>query len=149
KNNVKVTDIQLRRQVIVTVSAVVNLYWDLVTFNEDVRLKEQALARAQKLYEDNKKRVEFGTLASIEVTRGAAEVSSAKEDLLISQTNLAQQETVLKNALSRNGVASPWLDEVKLVPLDRIVVPEKDDIRPVAELVQLALETRPEVEQTR
>ncbi len=47
----------------------------------------------------------------------------AQEDLLISRTNVAQQETVLKNALSRNGVESVWLDEVRVIPLDHIEVP--------------------------
>jgi outer membrane protein TolC len=149
KNNLKVTQLQVKLQVITTISAVLNLYWDLVSFNEDVRIKEQALATAQKLYEDNKKQVAIGTLSAIEVTRAAAEVSAAKENLLIAQTNVAQQETVLKNALSRNGVASAWLDDVHIVPLDRIVVPEKEDLKPVAELVEQALNKRPEIERTR
>lgn len=149
KNNMKVTDLQVKRQVITTVSAVMNLYWDLVSFNEDVRIKEQALATAQKLLEDNKKQVAIGTLSAIEVTRAAAEVSSSKENLLIAQTNVAQQETVLKNALSRNGVATPWLDDVHIVPLDHIEVPEKEDLAPTADLVAEALERRPELEQTR
>jgi len=149
KNNMKVTDLQVKRQVITTVSAALNLYWDLVSFNEDVRIKEQALATAQKLYEDNKKQVAIGTLSAIEVTRAAAEVSSVKENLLIAQTNVAQQETVLKNALSRNGIVSPWLDDVHIVTLDRIQVPEKDELKPMPELVQQALTKRPELEQTR
>ena len=57
-------------------------------------------------------------MAGIEITRAAAEVSNSKEDLLIAQTNLAQQEIVLKNALSRNGLENAWLDEVRIVPLD-------------------------------
>ena len=149
KNNLKVTELQVKLQVITTISAVLNLYWDLVSFNEDVRIKEQALATAQKLYEDNKKQVEIGTLSAIEVTRAAAEVSAAKENLLIAQTNVAQQETVLKNALSRNGAASPWMDEVHIVPLDHIVVPEKEDLKPIGELVEQALAKRPEIERTR
>lgn len=149
RNNMKVTDIQLKRQVVTTVSAILNVYWDLVSFNEDMRIREQALARSRKFYEDNQKRVKLGTLAAVEVTRGAAEVSSAQEDLLISQTNVAQQETILKNALSRNGVASPWLDEVHIIPLDKIVVPEKEDLKPNPELIQQALASRPELEQTR
>ncbi len=79
--------------------------------------------------------MELGALPKIEVTRAAAEVSSTKENLLIAQTNVAQQEIVLKNALSRNGVASPWLDEVHIIPLDKIVVPEKEDLKPTAELI--------------
>ena len=149
KNNMKVTDLQLKLQVITTVSAILNLYWDLVSFDEDVHIKEQALATAQKLYDDNKHQVELGTLPPLEVTRAAAEVSATRQNLLIAQTNVAQQETVLKNALSRNGVVSPWLDAVHLVPLDKIVVPEKEELKPSAELVQEALAKRPELEQTR
>jgi outer membrane protein len=149
KNNQKVTDLQLKLQVITTVSAVLNLYWDLVSFNDDVRIKEQALATAQKLYEGNQQQADLGTLPRIEVTRAAAEVSSTKENLLIAQTNVAQQETVLKNALSRNGVASASLDEVHVVTLDQIVVPNQEELKPQTELIQEALDKRPELEQAK
>ncbi|MBL8233947.1 MAG: TolC family protein [Bryobacterales bacterium] len=149
RNNLKVTDIQLKRQVSVTVAAVLAIYWDLVSFHEDVRLKHQSLARAQKLYDENRKRVEAGTLAPLEVTRSAAEVSRVKEDVLIAETNLAQQETVLKNALSRNGIVTEWLDEIRIVPLDRFAIPQKDEIAPLKELIQVALDNRPEIEQAR
>ncbi len=104
KNNLKVSNLQVKLQVVTTVSAVLNLYWDLVSFNEAVRIKEQALETAQKLFDGNKKQVEIGALPAIEVTRAAAEVSASKEDLLIAQTNLSQQEIVLKNALNRNSM---------------------------------------------
>jgi outer membrane protein TolC len=149
RNNLKVTDIQLKRQVSVTVAAVLAIYWDLVSFHEDVRLKRQTLERAQKLYEDNRKRVEAGTLAPLEVTRSAAEVSRVKEDVLIAETNLAQQETILKNALTRNGAAAGWLDEIRIVPLDRFSIPDRDEIASVKDLIQTAIENRPEIEQAR
>lgn len=149
KNSLKSTDLQMKRQVIETVSAVLNLYWDLVSFNEDVRIKQQALATTQKLYEDNQYKVKLGTLSAIEVTRAAASVSASKEDLLIAQTNVAQQETVLKNALSRNGVESAWLDEVHVIPLDHIEVPKSESLKPTPELIQQALENRPEIQQQR
>ena len=149
KNNMKVTDIQLKRQVITTVSAVLNLYWDLVSFNDDLRVKEQALQTAQQLLEDNRHQVELGELPAIEVTRAAAQVSASREDLLIAQTNVAQQETVLKNALSRSGIASPWLDDVHIVTLDPIQVPEREDLKPTPQLIEDALAKRPEIEQTR
>jgi outer membrane protein len=145
KNNLKVTDIQLKLQVITTVSAVLNLYWDLVSFNEDLRIKQEALTTAQQLHEGNQHQVELGTLPAIEVTRAAAEVSAAKESLLIAQTNVAQQETVLKNALSRNAVVNQTLDEVHIVPLDHITVPEAEELKPTAELVNLAMNQRPEI----
>ncbi|MGB6943726.1 MAG: TolC family protein [Bryobacteraceae bacterium] len=145
KNNLKVSDIQLKLQVITTVSAVLNLYWDLVSFDEDLRIKQEALNTAQTLYEGNQRQVELGTVPAIEATRAAAEVSAAKEALLIAQTNVAQQETVLKNALSRNGIVSQTLDEVRIVPLDHITVPETEDLKPTAQLIDLALAQRSEI----
>jgi len=149
KNNMKVTDLQFKQQVVTTVSAILNLYWDLVSFNQDLRIKQQALETAQKFYEDNQKQAELGTLPGIEVTRAAAQVSASKEDLLIAQTNVAQQETVLKNALSRTGIASAWLDDVHIVILDSITVPETENLKPTAGLVEEALKSRPEIEKTR
>ena len=52
-----------------------------MSFNEDRRIKETALATAQKLYEDNQYQVSLGTLPAIEVTRAAEQVSASKEDL--------------------------------------------------------------------
>ena len=146
RNNLKVSNLQVKLQVVTTISAVLNLYWDLVSFNEAVRIKEQALGTAQTLYDGNRKQVAIGALPAIEVTRAAAEVSASKEDLLIAQTNLAQQEIVLKNALNRNGMQNVWLDDVHIVPLDRIEVPKTEEIRPAADLIQEALENRLEIE---
>jgi outer membrane protein TolC len=141
----KVSGLQVKQQVATTVAAALNLYWDLVSFNEAVRIKEKALETAQSLFEGNKKQVEIGALPAIEVTRAAAEVSSSKEDLLIAQTNVAQQEIVLKNTLSRNGIENPWLDDIHIVPLDHIEVPKTDEIRPVQDLISEAIENRTEV----
>jgi outer membrane protein TolC len=147
KNNEKASLLQFKSQVITTVSAVLNLYWDLVSFNEDLRARKAELATAQALFDDNKKQVQIGTLAPIEVTRAESQVYASQQDLTISQTNLLQQETVLKNALSRNGVASPLLADVHVIPLDTIQVPEKDEMKPLPELVQTAMANRIEVAQ--
>jgi outer membrane protein TolC len=146
-NNLKVTDLQLKQQVITTVSAALNLYWDLVTFEDTLRISEQAVATAQKLYDDNQYEVKLGALAPIEVMRAAAAVSAAKENLLIAQTNVAQQETVLKNALSRTGADNAWLDDVHIVPLDHIDIPKTETLKPTPELIQEAVSSRPEVAQ--
>ncbi len=145
KNNEKASTLQFKQQVITTVSSVLNLYWDLVSFNEDLKARRDELATAQALFEDNKKQVQIGTLAPIEVTRAESQVYASQQDLLISQTNLLQQETVLKNALSRNGVASPLLADVHVIPLDTIQVPEKDDLKPLEDLVKEAMGKRVEI----
>ena len=149
KNNVKISDLQFKQQVITTVSAVLNLYWDLVSFSENVRSRRQSLSTAKQLMDDNKRQVELGSLAEIEVTRAESQLYAAQQDLVIAETNYLQQETVLKNALSRGGVTAAGIEGVRLVPLDRIVVPPADDVKPVADLVREAAGRRPDVDQSR
>ena len=149
KNNLKVTDLQFKQQLITTISAVLNLYWDLVSFHEDVLAREQELKTAQQLLDDNKRQVAIGALAEIEVTRAESQLYASQQDLVIAQTNLLQQETILKNALSRTGVASPDLAEVHVVPLDRLAVPDKDELKPADQLVNDAIGKRNEIEQSR
>jgi outer membrane protein TolC len=145
----KVTDLNFKQQLILTVSSVLNLYWDLVSFNEDLRSREEEVRTAQQLLDDNKKQVDLGSLAEIEITRAEAQYYAAKQDLLISQTNIMQQETVLKNALSRRGVAIPELVSVRIIPLDKIVIPDKDEFKPIEQLVTEAMGQRADVEQSK
>jgi len=149
KNNLKVTDLQFKLQLITTVAAVANLYWDLVAFNEDVKVKQQALSLAQRLYEDNKKQVEIGTLAPIEVISAEAQVARRMQELTQAENALLQQETIIKNALSRTGVDSPSLALVRIIPTDRIRIPEKETLPSLEDLVQIAVSRRPDLEQTR
>lgn len=149
KNNLKATDLQFKQQVITTISAVLNLYWDLVSFHQDLASRKQALATAQQLLEDNRKQVSLGSLAEIEITRAESQLYAAQQDFTISQTNLLQQEIVLKNAISRSGVQTPELAEIHIVPLDHMAVPDKDEFKPLDDLVEGALGKRVEIEQGR
>lgn len=149
KNNLNVSDLTFKLQVMTTVAGVVNLYWDLVSFNEDVRVKKKALEVAEKFYSDNRKQVEIGTLAPIEIVRAEARVAQAQQDLTNSETALLQQETIIKNALSRTGTASPSVAEARIIPTDRLTVPTTDDPGKLNELIEISLKNRPDLEQTR
>jgi outer membrane protein TolC len=149
KNQRELSDLVFKQQVIETTAAIMNLYWDLVAFNEDVRVKREALATSQRLYNDNKKQVEVGTLAPIEIVRAEAEVASREQDLTISETQVLQQETILKNALSKNGVASPSVAEARIVPTDHMQMPATEPIQPLQDLMANALRARPELSQNR
>ncbi|MDE3198783.1 MAG: TolC family protein, partial [Acidobacteriota bacterium] len=82
-------------------------------------------------------------------TRAAAALSAAKENLLIAQTNVAQQEIVFKNALTRNASDAAWLDDVHIVPLDHIDIPASEQLKPTPALLAEALANRPEIEEAR
>jgi outer membrane protein len=149
RNNIKVTNLQFRAQVAATVSSVLNLYWDLVEFWQDVRARQRELAAAEQLLDNNKKQADAGSLAPIEVTRAEAQVYVSQQDLLVSQTNLLQQETVLKNAISRNGIANSTLLDAHVIPLDTLTISARDETPPVNQLVELALANRSEIQQSR
>ena len=146
KNNIRVSDLVFKQQVITTVTAIVNLYWDLVAFNDNVRVKRQAVELAEKLYSDNKKQVGIGTLAPIEIVRAEAEVARTQQDLTNAETQVLEQETVLKNALSHHDVDDPLLSQARIVPTDSIRVPEREQVIPIQDLYSTALQNRPEVE---
>jgi outer membrane protein len=147
KNNLKATDLQFKQQVITTVTAVLNLYWDLVSFDEDVKAKQQEVATADQLLKNNQDQVRIGTLAEIEVTRAQSQLYTARQDLVISDTNRLQQETVLKNALSRVGLGSSDLADVHVIPVDNFTMPAKEEAMPINDLVADAVKNRVEIQQ--
>jgi outer membrane protein TolC len=149
KNNRELSDLVFKQQVINIISAVINLYWDLVSFNQNVKVQQQAVDLNKKLLSDNRKQVEVGTLAPISIISAEAELATAEQALTIAQTQVLQQETILKNALSRNGVASPSIAEARIVPTDQIRVPQTEAVSPIQDMVAEALSSRPDVAQLR
>jgi len=85
KNSQKVADLVFRQQVIDTIAGVTRLYTDLVSLNEDVKVKRETLRLAQRLYDDNKEKVDQGTLAPIEVTRAMAQVAASRQALITAE----------------------------------------------------------------
>jgi outer membrane protein TolC len=149
RNNRKVSDLVFRQQVIATVSNVVGLYWDLVSLDQNLKVKQQAVELNQKLYEDNKKRAELGVIAPLDIVQAEAELTAAQGDVTAAETQVLQQEMILKSVLSKNGVDSLTVIDARVVPTDNIQLPEHEPVRPVQDLVAEAFADRPEVEQSR
>jgi outer membrane protein len=145
KNSREQADLQFRQQVITTISSVLDLYWDLVSFLDNVKSKEESLAYNQRLYSDNKRQVEVGVLAPISIVQAEAAVATAEQDLIVAETQVQQQETILKDALSRMGIESPTLASAHVIPTDRIRIPESEQVQPYQDEVALALHARPEM----
>ncbi len=149
RNNREVSDLTFKLQVQTTVAAVMSLYWNLVAFNENVRVAREAVASATRLWEDNKRQVEVGTLAPIEVTRAEAQIAAGQQQLTVAQTQVLQQETILKTALSRTGVASPSVADAHIIPTDQIRIPDVEPVEPIQDLMAMAISSRPELAQSR
>lgn len=145
KNNLKSSDLDFKGQVIGVVADVLNLYYGLAADYQDLKAKQAALAVAQQFYQNNKKQVELGTMAPLDITTAEAQVASSQQDLVNSQTNLEQQQVQLKNVLSRNGLSDPVLANAQVIPVDHIVVPQQENLAPLNQLVATALASRTDI----
>src|SRR5262249_3456917 len=147
QNNKKISEEGFRQQVIVSVSQVENIYWDLVNAYEDFKVKERSLALAQKTLSDNRKQVEIGTLAPLDVVRAESNVASAEQDLIVSRTNLQLQQLFMKNALTRTLPNDSTIMQMEIIPTDTVQIPDQETLPPVEELIRIALASRPDYNQ--
>jgi outer membrane protein TolC len=145
--NQKISRLLFYQQLISTVYGVARLYYDLVSLNENVAVKKETLAAAQKLYEDDKAQEEQGTLAPLGLTQAQSLVSSSELDLIQAQGLVRQQEVILKSQLSRRGSADPVFADRPIIPTSRITIPANDELPSVNSLVSNALEQRPDLVQ--
>ena len=83
----------------------------------------------------------------MDVMRAEAEVSRRDQDLTVAKTNLQLQESLIKNALTKN-LDDPTLESMPVVPTDRLdqieMIPEK----PTQDLIAQALLDRPELSES-
>ena len=140
--NLSNSDLNFRTQVINAVANVVNLYYGIVAGEQDRRAKQSAVEAAGQFYRETMRRQELGAVSPLDVTTAESQLASSQSDLIMSETNLRQQEVQLKNMLSRRGILDPQLTETRVVLLDRIAVPQSDDLPAVDDLVREALANR-------
>jgi outer membrane protein len=145
QNDVKIAQSVFRQQVMTTVSQVLTLYWDYLSFNEQVAVAQQTLTYSQKLLDDNKRQVEIGTLAPISVVQTEAEVATDQQNLIVAQTNVEQQGELIKTAVAKRvdgDLVSAQVDTV-----DKLPEPRPDDIPSLDKALEIAAQNRPEIEQ--
>jgi outer membrane protein len=147
QNNRKITDSSFRQQILYTVNQVETIYWGLVQAYEDVQAKERALDQSTRLLEDNKKQLEIGTMAPLDVVNAESTVATDNQALISARSNLNYQQQIIKQAIARN-LNDPVLSAAPVIPTDRVSIePIPEENQPVESLVQDAFQQRPELEQ--
>jgi outer membrane protein len=147
KNDRRITDSSFRQQLLYTVNQVEYIYWALVSAYEDEQAKERALAQSTQLTGDNRKQLEIGTLAPLDVVNSDSAVATDKQALVASKTNLEYQQLLMKQAIARN-LNDPQLANAPVIPTDRVSldkVPEEDQA--TEDLVKQAYVNNPQIEQ--
>jgi len=146
-NDRRITDSSFRQQILYTVNQVETIYWGLVQAYEDVQARERALDQSNQLLTDNKKQLEIGTMAPLDVVNAESSVATDQQGLISAQSALNYQQEIIKQAIARN-LNDPALSAAPVVPTDRVTldaIPE--ETQPVEALVQEAFQQRPELEQ--
>jgi outer membrane protein len=145
-NNRKIADWAFAQQAITTITNTITAYWELAYARENVKVNQQAVAVAQKLYEDNRKQLEIGSLAPLDVTRSESEVATDTQFLIVAQTTQLQDEQTLKNFISKDPLA-PNIINVEIVPTDKPMQPETIEAASFEDAIKEAFAKRPELQE--
>ncbi len=146
KNERQAADQYFAQQVITTITAVATAYWEYVYDRENVKVEEAALATSTKLYNDNKRQLEIGTMAPLDVLTAESEVATDRQNLILAQTTQLQQQTVLMNDITKQ-LMDPTLINVEIIPTTTLSNPADVNIAALPEAVKEALSSRPDVKQ--
>jgi outer membrane protein len=144
KNNRKLADYVFEQQAITTVTNTITDYWELVFARQNVVVQQQFVGVSEKLYNDNKKQLEIGTMAPLDVTRAEAELATARQNLIVAQTVQLTDQQVLKNAISKDPLAANLIN-VEIIPTDQPTPPEPTETPTFEESIREAFQKRPEL----
>lgn len=146
RNNRRIADWQFTQQAITSITNTITAYWELVFARENVKVQQQATAVADKLYNDNKKQLEIGTMAPLDVTRAESELATDRQNLIVAQTAELQQQQVLKNLISKDPLAPSFVN-VEIIPSDLPTTPATTEGANFEDAVREALTKRPELQE--
>jgi len=99
KKSSEIADYQFQQNIINLVASTESQYWDLVYAQRNLENAKLALSLAQKQLNENKIRVEVGTLAPIEVTSAEAQVAQREQAIIAAEAQLSNANDALIRAL--------------------------------------------------
>ena len=141
--DLKINDSQFKQKVTDTVAEIQGLYWDLVFAIRDYEIKRESVKLAQIQLDNNKKKVEIGTLAPIGITEAKAEVASREQEMIASEERIFSFQNSLRALISNDRHADIWHQTI--VPTES---PEFKEVKvPLEQAIDTALQNRPELEQ--
>jgi outer membrane protein len=145
KKTVDLSDSQFRQRVIEIINQVQRAYWDLVFAIRNEKIAREAVDLAQTQLENNRKMVEAGTLAPIELRSAEAAVEARKGNVILALQGITTAENTLKGLLLKDSNDKMWTSVV--APTDE---PQFGKIAfNLEESTRLAMKNRPELDQLR
>jgi HAE1 family hydrophobic/amphiphilic exporter-1 len=143
RKNLSLTDAQFRQRAIDTITNVQRAYWDLVFALRSLQVQRDAVTVARTQLAHNKRLVNEGQLAPIDVVAAEAQISSYEQGVFSALEEVSRAENNLKNLIAENQQAVIW--NQSLVPTDPVELAVPNVSLPDA--LQTAMENRPELQQ--
>jgi HAE1 family hydrophobic/amphiphilic exporter-1 len=144
RKNLSLTDAQFRQRAIDTITNVQRAYWDLVFALRSLQVQRDAVATARTQLEHNKRMVNEGQLAPIDVVAAEAQISSYEQRVFSALEEVSRAENNLKNMIAKNQKSELWAQSI--VPTDPVDLTPPDISLPDA--LKTAMENRPELQQS-
>jgi outer membrane protein TolC len=120
KNRLEYSQQGVRNQLITSITAVENAYYELIYAQENVKVQQEALLLAQTQLDQDQQRVQIGTLAQLDVQQDEAQVATSRANLIAAQNTLSIDENALKNVLTDNY--AQWHD-ILIEPTETLTAP--------------------------
>jgi outer membrane protein len=141
--DLQTSDSKFKQKVLETIANIQSQYWDLVSAIRDYDIKRNSVQLAQISLRDNRKKVEVGTLAPINITEAEATLAQREVDLISSEERILSQENTMRALISNNRNSEIWT---------QVIVPtETPDFKEykveLGTAITTALAKRPELEQ--
>ncbi len=141
--DVKTNDSQFKQKVVDTIARIQALYWDLVGTIRNYEIKRESVKLAQITLQNNRKKVEIGTLAPIGITEAQADMASREVEMIAAEEQINNVENNLRALISSDRNAEIWRQTV--VPSETPDFKEYEVSLDTA--IDTALQNRPELEQ--
>ena len=144
RKNLSLSDAQFRQRAIDTITNVQRAYWDLVFALRSLQVQRDAVSVARTQLEHNKRLVNEGQLAPIDVVAAEAQISTYEQRVFSALEEVSRSENNLKNLIVQDQKAQLWNESI--VPSDPVDLAVPNVSLPDA--LQTAMENRPELQQS-
>ena len=142
KRNIHITDTQFRQRAIEAVAAVQRAYWDLTYALRNLQVQRDAVRDARLQLEHNRRLVNEGQLAPIDITAAETQVANFEQAVYDALNTVNLTENVLKGLISPNRDNPIWVQA--LTPIESVEQAVPDPA--LSDAISTALSNRPELE---
>ena len=121
KNRLKYSELLLKLQIMQTITSLEQAYYDLIYNRENMIVQQKAVELAERLVMENRKRLEVGALAPLDLQSAEAQAASSRAAVIAATSQLGTQERVVKSLIT-DAFSTEWAN-VTLEPIAKLTAP--------------------------